>query len=76
MFNHTSNPYTFASAFQRLGMGTRRRGVELYWLAMMDAETQSRYGRRELGDADILRMAHDLALHGTGPDLIKKEIES
>jgi hypothetical protein len=62
-----TNAYTFATAFQRRGYGTRRQGVALFWLSFMTGVVQSRYGKGELNDAAIIKLACKAKLPGTGP---------
>jgi hypothetical protein len=67
-----SNPYTFSTAVRRRiaernGKITGRNVVAWFWLAYMGNDVQKAYGQGELTDADILHMAHNQKLIGTGP---------
>ena len=63
--------YTFAKAIEKRQTTdpreSGRRGVVIFWLAYMPARIAKQWGDNELTDAEILKMAHEMKLPGTGP---------
>jgi hypothetical protein len=48
-------------------VNSARRGLTLYWLAQMSKDSQDQWGASKLTDADVMGLADQMKLPGTGP---------
>jgi hypothetical protein len=66
------NGYTIARLFhQRYPEISARKVLGAIWASMLPMEDQQKYARGEITDAEVMHMAHELGVPGTGPWLAK-----
>jgi hypothetical protein len=66
------NGYKIARLFhQRYPEISARKVLGAIWASMLSVEDQQKYARGEYTDAQVLKLAHDAGVPGTGPWLEK-----